>query len=395
MDNVVAVMNYERGGILTETLSFCMSYDAVPNVPSPGRAKSFLARYERRLSLLAFVFGFVWDNLTLTRIDRLFDNLVFASYLAVAFASILLINAHGPGRRLQGKLSERGARLARLLLPFAFGGLFSGFLIFYSRSGSVVSSAPFLLLLTMLFVGNELFRRHYQRFIFQMSVFFVTLFSYSALIVPVLFGKIGSLIFIISGVLALFIFSLSLRAMYFVARDEVEGSRHTLWAIVIIIFVTFNVLYFNNMIPPIPLSLKEIGIYHSVSRTRGGAYTLTFERAPWYAVGKKTSGVFHVEAGENAYAWSSVFAPTRLDTEVLHRWSYLNEESGEWESSSIVGFPISGGRNEGYRGYSVKENLSPGKWRVDVETLRGQIIGRFVFRVETATEAPTLRTETR
>ena len=372
-----------------------MSHYPEPIASFPEKAPSFFRRHERRLSLLSFVFGFVWDSLTLTRIDRLFDNLVLVSYLAVAFASIVLINAHGPGRRLQGKFSERGARLARLLLPFAFGGLFSGFLIFYSRSGSVVSSAPFLLLLTALFIGNELFRRHYQRFIFQMSVFFVTLYSYTALIVPILWGKIGSVIFVVSGILAIFLFSLSLRAISLVARDEVGNSRHALWTIVTIIFVTFNVLYFNNMIPPIPLSLKEIGIYHDIVRTRGGEYRLTFEKAPWYAVGKKTSSVLQVREGESVYAWSSVFAPTRLDTEVLHRWSYVNEESGEWESSSVVGFPISGGRNEGYRGYSIKENIFPGKWRVDVETLRGQIIGRFVFRVETATNEPLLSTETR
>ncbi len=149
------------------------------------------------------------------------------------------------------------------------------------------------------------------------------------------------------------------------------------------------------MIPPIPLSLKEIGIYHSVLRTRGGEYTLTFEKAPWYALGKKTSAVFHQRPGEPAYVFSSVFAPARLDTEVLHRWSYFDNASGEWKSSSVVSFPISGGRNEGFRGYSMKENLFPGEWRVDVLTLRGQIIGRFVFSVLSVTGTRPLTTEVR
>ncbi|MDO8620173.1 MAG: DUF2914 domain-containing protein [bacterium] len=358
-----------------------------------ARAKSFVERNERRLSTASFVLGFIWDNLTLTRIDRLFDNIILASYLVVAFGSIVLLNAHATGRLFQGSFSRRGVGLARLLLPFAFGGLFSGFLIFYSRSGSVVSSAPFLLLLATLFLGNELFRRHYQRFIFQMSVFFVTLFSYSALIIPVLLGKMGGFVFVVSGLSALFIFFLALRAVSLVAREEVEQSRHPLWVIVVIIFVTFNVLYFNNMIPPIPLSLKEIGVYHDVSRTRSGEYKLVFEEAPWYAFGKKTSGTFHLKAGEPVYAFSSIFAPTSLDTEIQHRWSYFDEGTGEWVSTGIVGFPISGGRNEGYRGYSVRETIAPGKWRVDVETLRGQIIGRFDFTVVQGGASSPLKTE--
>ncbi|MEK7169868.1 MAG: DUF2914 domain-containing protein [Patescibacteria group bacterium] len=359
-----------------------------------SRAKSFWERNERRLSLVAFVGGFLWDNLTLTRVDRLFDNLVLAAYLIVVFAALCLLNAHGAGH-LQGALSKRGVNFAKVALPFAFGGLFSGFLIFYSRSGEVLASLPFLLVLCAFFLGNELFKKHYERLTFQMSFFFVALFSYSALILPVLLGGMGDGIFILSGCLALILFWLSLRALRLVAREEVEKSKRVLLPIVGILFVTFNVLYFNNMIPPIPLSLKEIGIYHTVERTLASEYRLSFEKAPWYAFGKKTGAIFHRVGDEPVYAWSSVFAPTRLNTDILHRWSYFSESSGEWIDSSIIGFPIYGGRSEGYRGYSRKEKIFPGKWRVDVETLRGQILGRFVFTVEDSAAPPVLSSEIR
>lgn len=354
------------------------------------RAKSFIERHERRLSSLAFVFGFVWDNLTLTRVDRLFDNIVFLSYLVIAFACIALLNADG-ARNFQSALVRRGVDFARFLLPFAFGGLFSGFLIFYSRSGPVLSSAPFLLLLAALFFCNEFFRRRYQQFIFQMSVFFITLFSYAALIIPVLLGRIGDDVFLISGAVALFLFWLAQRVLSFAAQGGGRKGRLLLWTIVASIFITFNFLYFNNMIPPIPLSLKEIGVYHGVERTRDGTYKLTFEKAPWYLLGRKTGAVFHREGNEPVYAFSSVFAPTRLTAEIVHRWSYFDEQKGEWISSMVIGFLISGGRNEGFRGYSMKEAIFPGKWRVDVETPRGQIIGRFVFKVVNAEQAPALK----
>ncbi|MDO8594929.1 MAG: DUF2914 domain-containing protein [bacterium] len=351
---------------------------------------SFVTRYERRLSTLAFVGGFIWDSLTLTRIDRLLDNLVLLSYLVIAFAAIMLINAHGAGK-FQGSLGKRGVSFAEFLLPFSIGGLFSGFLIFYSRSGEVWASAPFLLILVVLFLGNEFMRRHYERFLFQMSLFFVALFSYAELIVPVLLGEMGNGVFILAGLVSVALFAVALRALSFVAHDEVERGRYKLWSLVGIIFVTFNFLYFNNMIPPIPLSLQEIGVYHSVDRTRSGEYQLSFEKAPWYAFGRKTSAVFHRSGSESVFVFSSVYAPTRLDTDIFHRWSSYNETAGEWETSSLIGFPISGGRSEGFRGYSRKDNIPVGTWRVDVETPRGQIIGRFVFTVVDATETPVLK----
>ena len=122
---------------------------------------------------------------------------------------------------------------------------------------------------------------------------------------------------------------------------------------------------------------------------------MSFEAASWYAFGKKTGAIFHRIGDEPVYAWSSVFAPTRLNTDILHRWSYFSESSGEWIDSSIVGFPIYGGRSEGYRGYSRKEKVFPGKWRVNVVTVRGQFIGRFEFTVEDSVASPILSSETR
>lgn len=358
------------------------------------RAKTLLGRHGRKLSALAFVVGFVWDSITLTRVDRLFDNLILLSYLALAFACIALFNADH-ARNFKTPLIRRLIDFARFLLPFAFGGLMSGFLIFYSRSGPALSNAPFLLILAALFLCNEFFRKRYQQFIFQMSVFFVTLFSYTVLIIPVLLGRIGDSIFILSGAVTLFLFWLAQKLLSLFSLGGGERSRLSLWTIVASIFITFNFLYFNNMIPPIPLSLKDIGVYHSVERTRSGVYELWFEKAPWYALGRKTNSVFHRTGNEPVYVFSSIFAPTRLTTEVLHRWSYFDEARGKWVSSSVVGFPISGGREEGYRGYSKKESVFPGKWRVDVETLRGQIIGRFVFEVVLSPSVPPLKEETR
>jgi len=359
-----------------------------------SRVASFWKRNERRLSLIAFVGGFLWDNFMLTEIDRLRDQILILAYLIIAFTCIVLINAHRT-RLKKDRSPLRVVPFIEFAMQFALGGLFSIFIVFFSRSGAVVASLPFLLVLGAFFVANELFRKQYERFTFQMSVFFAILFSYSVLVLPVILGGIGDGIFILSGCLALVLFWLSLRILRLVAREEVEESKRFLLPIVGILLVTFNVLYWSNMIPPIPLSLKDIGVYHSLSRAKSGEYVLGFEKAPWYEFGEKTASVFHRTGDTPVYVFSSVYAPTRLDTSVVHRWMRFNESERTWETASTISFIVSGGRAAGFRGYSAKENITAGRWRVNVETPRGQIIGRLDFTVVDSDISPVLSTATR
>ena len=43
--------------------------------------------------------------------------------------------------------------------------------------------------------------------------------------------------------------------------------------------------------------------------------------------------------------------------------------------------PVIGGREEGYRAVTRKDNFRPGDWRVQVETMDNQEIGRIGFVV--------------
>lgn len=349
--------------------------------------KNLALRYERRFSALGFALGFLWDSLTLRQIDRLFEQILLAAYLGFTFLCIAFLHAHGAGR-FQLPAHERFVLASRFLLPFFLGGLMSGLIVFYSRSGSFLTSWPFLLVLLLLFVGNELFRRHYDRLTFQLSVFFAALLSYTVLVVPVLSRRLGGEVFLLGGAAAVLIFLGVLRILAFVAREEVQRSQRVLLPIVAAIFLLFNFLYFVNAIPPVPLSLQEIGVYHDVRRTAEGMYLMRYEAPPWYAFWKSTATRVHRTAGAPLYVWNAVYAPTRFATEIVHRWSHWNEVRGEWIASGTVRFPISGGRAEGYRGYSLKRNITPGKWRVTVETMRGQVIGRIDFEVYSARTSP-------
>lgn len=353
----------------------------------------WVKKYERYLSQLVFFAGFMWDSLTLTRVDLLYDNIIFIFYLLVAGAGILFVNSYRTGK-IRLWFLEPYAEFISFPVQFAFGGLFSGFFIFYSRSGTVAGSWPFLLFLAVILVGNEFFRKRYLRLTFQTSVYFLAIFSYAVFILPVVLGKMGPQIFLLSGAASIFLIAAFILLVSRISRTAFAESRKDVFGSVAAIYLLLNLLYFASLIPPIPLSLKEIGVYHSVRRA-GDLYELKFEPAPWYVFWREESRIFHRAPGEPVYVYSAVFSPTRLNVSIFHRWSYYDAERGRWISTDRISYPIFGGRDGGYRGFTLKGNLTPGLWRVDVETGRGELLGRVKFEVVEASEPSKLETAVR
>lgn len=351
-------------------------------------------KLKRHWLTVSFFLGFVVDNITLNRVDQLFDNLVLASYVLLAMGSLLLLYA-----ATAGKLPERIEPYARTWAPlatqFAFGGLLSGILIFYGRSGAWVASWPFLLLILGVIAGNELLKKRAQRLIFNVAILFIGIFSYLVLVVPVVLGKMGAWIFVLSGLLALGVIYGFIRLLRLVVPNFVRGNIRMVVFAIAGAYVTLNVLYFANVIPPIPLSLKELGIYHNVVRQADGHYALTYEKGAWYDLFKDSDTTFHYQTGDTIYCFTSVFAPTRLSVEIFHRWEYYVPEDREWRTHGRFSYAIAGGRGDGFRGYTSVRNVGEGTWRCTVETARKQILGREVFEVERGSAERGLVTELR
>ncbi|MDO8514402.1 MAG: DUF2914 domain-containing protein [bacterium] len=339
--------------------------------------------YMRYISPIALVGGFVADNLVLLRrVDLWTSNLLLFSYIALAASCILLINLIETGR-LRAPWLLKVTPLIPVVAQFAFGGLFSGYLSLYSRSAAFAGSAVFVLLLAALLLGNERFVRFYMRFSFQMGIFFTVLMSFFIFFLPVVFRAIGPWIFIASGLTAVAVFALFFYMLSKVVPEPVARDRTAVARAVAIIFVTFNILYFVGAIPPLPLALKDAGVYHSITRLPepGFAYRITAEPKLWYDFIHRYNSNFHYVAGERAYAWSAIFAPTGFSTTIVHEWQSYDVARGEWTTTNTVQIPILGGRDGGFRTYSFKTGLSAGEWRVNVLTIYGQLIGRISFTV--------------
>jgi len=172
-----------------------------------------------------------------------------------------------------------------------------------------------------------------------------------------------------------------------------ENRRHTIRAVASI-FLIFNVLYFTNAIPPLPLALKSAGVYHNVARV-GDTYALTYEPLPWYREYLNYNTIFHHSPGTPVYVWSSIFAPSGLSTTIYHEWQRYDDAMQQWVTTNEFSYPITGGRDGGYRGYSMKIDVTSGEWRVRVVTRYGQVIGQVAFSVQdVSTPAPTdIKTE--
>lgn len=343
------------------------------------RSSAYYEQHKRWLPLVSFIAGFSWDNLTLNRIDRFLDNMIMLLYLLLLGALIVLNHLVDSGRINYEQISKR-RNLFPVGIQFFFGSLFSSYVVFYFQSASLSENWLFLVFLVILLVVNEFIKDRYDSLRLNMALYFMAAFSFSIFFVPVVLKIMNSLIFFISGFLAL-IFILTI--LYFLCKekDKLDLALFKKTGILISgLFILLNLLYFFNWIPPVPLSLKQGGIYHHVKK-EGDLYKLQFEKGSWYEFLKDSDDTFNFSPGDTVFCFASVFAPTKLEKKIYFHWQFYNERKEEWQSTDRRNYRITGGREGGYRGYTYKRNMRAGDWRIDVETGEKALLGRITFTV--------------
>jgi hypothetical protein len=363
-------------GAITPSRAFVAGVVAQPFLKA---AFSWIVRYERQLSGAGMVGGFAFDNYAFRRIDLPNTQLVFIGYLSLAAIATLIL--HGLAERVaNGNPMPRWHGILPMAAQFALGALWSAFLVFYSRGAVLGASWPFLLVLVAIFIANEVFKKYHSRLVFTATLFFFALFSYTIVTTPILTRSIGTFTFLLSGIVALALFALFLKLLARLGPQQWRGARWWIALGAAAVYATLNLFYFTGVLPPLPLALADGGVYHFVAKS-GDSYRAQDELQPWYAR-FGVEPVMHMAPGEALYLYSAVFAPIRLSTDIVHRWQRYDAARGKWLTVSKVIFPINGGRDGGYRGYSITHKVAPGDWRVDIDTVDGHIIGRVRFSVE-------------
>lgn len=354
------------------------------------RLRSIFKLFYRHWLTVGFVLGFVTDYILLNRIDDMVDNLILLFYAVLATTTLLLLYV-GVAEKGPGFLSRWLKKYTPILMQYAFGGLLSGMLIFYGRSGDWLASAPFLLLIVAVIFGNEFVSKRSDRLVYHVALYFIGLFSYIVLVVPVLTGKMGDGIFILSGLISLMIVTYVVQVLYRIVPNFMNANTSRVIVTIGSIYIVFNTLYFTNLIPPIPLSLTELEMVHSVERLSDSSYRVVEEVQPWYRRTPFVRPVLH-PTNNNVACFARVYAPTKLTTEVFHRWEYKDEE-GNWHEYLRYGYDISGANAGGYRGYTKIQNFFDGVWRCSVESKRGQVLGREIVRIDTKNEPYRIQTQ--
>lgn len=344
-----------------------------------SKVRSFVKRNEKYVSPIALFGGFVIDSLTLQRIDLFFENFILGSYLILSGVLIFIISLIQK-EKLRGRFFLNSIPFLNIALLFVFGGLFSGFTIFYVRSANFLSSWPFILLLVLVMISTEYLKKYFSALRIQFLVFYFALYTYLIFLVPILIKKIDVWVFLLSGGLSLFLIFVFLKLFSNIYKKSFVEDELFVKRAIISVFVVVNLLYFLNIIPPIPLSLKDSDVYQRIDRQGDQYVVLDYQKkfADYLSFPEKIK----VRKGSPLYFYSSIFAPTKLNAKVIHEWQF-KDDSG-WESRGEIPFTITGGADRGFRGFSVKTNLEEGLWRVDIKLANGQIIGRKNFKIEFA-----------
>jgi len=271
------------------------------------------------------------------------------------------------------------------ILSFFLGTLLNVYTVFFFKSSSLLVSFSFMLVMIGLLLLNEFdpFRR--LGVAFRFALLSLCGLSFCATVVPMVFGRVGTLVFLVSMATACVPMLALAAGVRRWAPDRYLAARQQMLVPFGVMLIVFLGAYVLRVIPPVPLSIPFIGVYHGVERTDAG-YRLSHERALW-RFWHHGDQHFEAQPGDKLYVFFRIFSPARFSDQVTMEWYWKPKGSG-WKRQDGIPIAIVGGREEGFRGYGVKTNYQPGEWKVQVETTDGREIGRIYFDVENAPEAP-------
>lgn len=345
------------------------------------KISDYYSKNETKVDLSFFIGGFVFDIFTLANIDDFFSISQQISYLFLAglilFFEFLEKVGWQPPARLEKIWSFR-----RLIFHFVLGSLLSIYSLFFLKSASIFTSLIFILFILGLMVVNEMKRVQQSGVDLKFALYVICLFCFFSMLIPVLLGFVGLIPFALSVLTTAGVLFLVYRLLLKFMKDENLLIRK-LTGPSTLVLILFSVFYLMGWIPPVPLSIQHLGIYHDVKKTNEG-YELFHER-PWWRVWHEGDQEFLARQGDSIYVFSEIFSPARFSDTVVLNWQFKDEKKG-WVSTDRVPMSILGGRKNGYRGFARKQNFQSGRWRVKVETTDHREIGRIYFDVLTDTE---------
>jgi hypothetical protein len=356
------------------------------------RLKHRYERNEKTFDIAAFAGGFIFDIALIDRIDAWSTIIQQAAYLLL-IAMILIQMFFVEGGPVRDTATMAAPKrwyfeYRNALVHFLLGTLLNLYTLFFFKSASLFVSFAFMLVLAALLVANESKRLKAQFGLsLKFALFSLCLVSFCAGVVPVFVGTIGPFVFLLSMLVACIPLAVIYRRIHIHAPDRVQQARRQILMPFGLVLVVFLSLYLVRLIPPVPLSLHFIGVYHNVERNED-VYKLSHER-PFWRIWDNGDQKFLAQPGDRIFVYFRLFSPARFSDQVLMRW-YWKDAAGSWKLQDSIPIKIIGGREKGFRGYGTKNNYQPGDWKLQVETTDEREIGRVYFEVEMGPQTPRL-----
>jgi len=353
------------------------------------RLRHYYDKNQEKLAIYFFIGGFLFDILMVQRIDSwetIGQQIVYLLILMGALMQMFFEESRPPADHSRAFFLKRWYYEYRLgLVHFFFGTLLNMYAIFFFKSSSLMVSFVFLTVLILLLIANESHRFKSLGLPFKFALLSLCFLSFAAGLMPIVIGSVGQMVFWLS----VFLGCLPLVAVgWWIQRSHTalfDRAKTQILLPMVLVLVGFSGLYIFRLIPPIPVALTYIGVYHNIERVNGD-YHLSHER-PWWRFWHNGDQNFLAQRTDKIYVAFRVFSPTHFSDQVVMRWYWKDNIAG-WTLQDSIPIRIIGGRDEGFRGYGVKSNYQPGEWKVQVETSDGREIGRVYFDLEIAPDTP-------
>jgi len=327
------------------------------------------------MPVLFFIAGFTFDAFMVGPIDHPLGMLQQVAYLALIgyFITLEIVEMTRP---LQiPKWLQKFWHYREELVHFQLGTLLNVYTLFYIKSSSIFSSFIFMAVIAGMLVANE--HPRFKKFgvITRFSIFSLCVVSFFACTVPVFLKFMGIVPFVISIVLSAMVLGLF---YWILEKKNIDGMilRRNIVEPGCAVILLFVFLYWAQLIPPVPLAVKSIGIYFDVEKEKG-SYKLSYVRPGW-KFWQKGAQSFTYRSGDKIVCFVSIFSPTHFKDQIFLRWMFKDPRFG-WQNMDRIPMLIAGGREEGFRGYVAKTNYQGGDWKILVETTDGREVGRIYF----------------